>query len=159
MRSKGHSHNKFMRFITVPLKALGKARDLYVRSFTSCASSVSYGHAAEQYSGLPRSFSLISATSDDKDDFRELIRAASVRSLGHRDGLDMLFRQQQQQRVRMGSKGLPKSSSVAMGRIDEENPCEFEENEAAVVDKKRDLLYPRSKSYAVTKTSPSFDSY
>ncbi|KAE8657049.1 FKBP-type peptidyl-prolyl cis-trans isomerase family protein [Hibiscus syriacus] len=160
MRSKGHSHNKFMRFIAVPLKALGKARDLYVRSLTSCASSVSYGRAAGQCSGLPRSFCLSSATSNDKDDFRELIRAASVRSLGHRDKLDMLFRQQQQPpRVRMGSKGLPKSSSVAMGRIDEENPCEFEESEAAAVDKKRDLLYPRSKSYAVTKTSPSFDSY
>ncbi|KAE8659175.1 FKBP-type peptidyl-prolyl cis-trans isomerase family protein [Hibiscus syriacus] len=141
MRSEGHSHNKFMRMISVPLKALGKARDLYVRSLTSCASNVSYGHAAEQYSGLPRSFSVSSVTSNDNDDFRELVRAASVRSLGHKDELDMLFRrrQQQQPRVRMGSKGLPKSCSVAMGRIDEENPCEFEENKAVVGDKKLDL--------------------
>ncbi|GMI91080.1 hypothetical protein like AT1G10140 [Hibiscus trionum] len=156
MRSKGQSHNKFMRFITVPLKALGKARDLYVRSLTRCTSSVSYAHA----SGLPRSFSVSSATSNDSDDLRELIRAASVRSLGHRNEVEMLFQQQRQSRVQTRSNGLPKSCSVAMGRIDEENPCEFEENEAVVVvDKKRDLLYPRSKSYAVPKTSPSFDSY
>ncbi|KAL4334754.1 hypothetical protein GQ457_07G024820 [Hibiscus cannabinus] len=161
MGSKGQSHNKFMRFITVPLKALGKARDLYVRSMTSCASSVSYAHAsAGQYSGLPRSFSVSSAASNDNDDLKELIRAASVRSLGHRNEVEMLFQQQQQQsRVQMGSKRLPKSCSVAMGRIDEENPCEFEDNEAVVLEKKRDLLYPRSKSYAVAKTSPSFDSY
>ncbi|KAE8715629.1 FKBP-type peptidyl-prolyl cis-trans isomerase family protein [Hibiscus syriacus] len=154
MRSKGHNHNKFMRFITVPLKAFGKARDLYVRSLTSCASSVSYGHVSGGCSGqYPRSFSMSSAASIDNDDLKELIRAASVRSMGHRNEVEMLF-QQQQSRVQMG---LPKSSSVAMGRIDEENPCEFKENEA-VVDEKRDLLYTRSKSYGVTEAS-TFDSY
>ncbi|MBA0623676.1 hypothetical protein Godav_009125 [Gossypium davidsonii] len=161
MRSKGHSHNKFMRFITVPFKALVKARDLYVRSLTTCASRVSYGHGSggcsAQYSGLPRSFSsAMSATCNDNEDLRELIRAASVTSLGHRKEMEMLLKQQL--RVQMGSKTLPKSCSVEMGRIDEEKPCEFEENDAsaaAVVNKKNN---PRSRSYAVTKTS-SFDSY
>ena len=161
MTSKGHSHNRFLRFIAVPFKALGKARDLYVRSLTSCASRVSYGHSSGdytgQYSGLPRSFSASSATSNDNEDLRELIRAASVRSLGHRNEMEMFL--QQQLRLQMGSKGLPKSCSVGMGRIDEEKPCEFEENDAVVVDKKQDFLYPRSKSYAVPKMSVSFDSY
>ncbi|XP_039023972.1 uncharacterized protein LOC120156785, partial [Hibiscus syriacus] len=111
------------------------------------------GSCSGQYAGLPRSFSVSSAASSENDDLKELIRAASVRSLGHMKEVEMLF-QQQRSRVQMG---LPKSCSVAMGRIDEENPCEFEENEG-VVDKKRDLLYPRSKSYGVTKASP-FDSY
>ncbi|XWS24092.1 hypothetical protein CRYUN_Cryun28dG0071300 [Craigia yunnanensis] len=161
MRSKGLGHNKFMRFITVPFKALGKARDLYVRSLTSCASGVSYGQSSGDftglYSGLPRSFSASSTTSNDNDDLRELIRAASVRSLGHMNEMEMFL--QQQLRLQMGSKGLPKSCSVGMGRIDEDKACEFEENDAVVVDKKQDFLYPRSKSYAVTKMSVSFDSY
>ncbi|XVF39781.1 hypothetical protein PTKIN_Ptkin01aG0060200 [Pterospermum kingtungense] len=164
MRSKGLSHNKFLRFITIPFKALGKARDFYVRSLTSCASRVSYGQGygdfTGQYSGLPRSFSVSSARSDDSEDIRELIRAATVRSLGHRNEVEMFL--QQQLRVQMGSKGLPKSCSVGMGRIDEDKPCEFEENAAAaaaVVDKKQGFLYPRSKSYAVTNRIVSFDSY
>ncbi|XP_022720108.1 uncharacterized protein LOC111277905 [Durio zibethinus] len=164
MRSKGHSHNKFVRFITVPFKALGKARDLYVRSLTRCASRVSYGQSSDeftgQYSGLPRSFIAISEKSNyDNEDLRELIRAASVRSLGHRNEIEMFL--QQQLGLKMGSKGLPKSCSVGMGRIDEDKPCEFEVNDAAVavVDKKQDFLYPRSKSYTVTKRSVSFDSY
>ncbi|XP_022765949.1 uncharacterized protein LOC111310821 [Durio zibethinus] len=161
MRSKGHGQNKFVRFITVPFRALGKARDLYVRSLTSCASSVSFGQGSGdytgQYSGLPRSFSASSAISNDNEDLRELIRAASVRSLGHENEIEMFLQEQLRQ---MRSKGLPKSCSVGMGRIDEDKPCEFEENEAAVVEKKKqDFLYPRSKSYAVTKRSVSFDSY
>lgn len=160
MRSKGHSHNKFLRFITVPFKALVKARDLYVRSLTSCALRVSYGHGSEaQYSGLPRSFSsAMSATSNDNEDLRELIRAASTTSLGPRKEMEMLLKQKL--RVQMGSKALPKSCSVVMGRIDEEKPCEFEEKDAsaaaAVVNKNK---YPRSRSYAVTKTTSSFYSY
>ncbi|XP_021284935.1 uncharacterized protein LOC110417070 [Herrania umbratica] len=155
MRSKGHSSNKFVRFITVPFKMLGKARDLYVRSLSSCASTVSYGQSSGgytgQYSGLPRSFSASSAaSSNDNEDLRELIRAASVRSLGHRNEMEMFLQQQLRQ---MGSKGLPKSCSVGMGRIDEDKPCEFEEEDDVVVDKKQDFLYPRSKSYAVTKRS------
>ncbi|XVE70208.1 hypothetical protein DITRI_Ditri10aG0054500 [Diplodiscus trichospermus] len=161
MRTKGHSHNKFLRFITVPFRALGKARDLYVRSLTSCASRVSYGQGsgdyAGAYSGLPRSFSASSATSNDNEDYRDLIRAASVRSLGHRNEIEMFL--QQQLKLQMGSRGLPKSCSVGMGRIDEEKPYESEEKDAAaVVDKKQGFLYPRSKSYAVTKRG-SFDSY
>ncbi|XP_022772925.1 uncharacterized protein LOC111315468 [Durio zibethinus] len=161
MRSKGYSHNKFVRFITVPFRALGKARDLYVRSLTSCASRVSCGQGSAdytgQYSGLPRSFSTSSTTSNDNEDLRELVRAASVRSLGHRNEVEMFL--QQQLRLQMGSKGLPKSCSIGMGRIDEDKPCEFEENDAVVVDKKQDFLYPRSKSYSVTRRSVSFDSY
>ncbi|XVE95048.1 hypothetical protein REPUB_Repub02eG0062900 [Reevesia pubescens] len=162
MRSKGDSSNKFVRFITVPFKALCKAKDLYVRSLTSCASRVSYGQSSGdytgQYPGLPRSFSASSAISKDNEDLRELIRAASVRSLGHSNEVEMFL--QQQLRLQMGSKGLPKSSSVGMGRIDEEKSCEFEENDDVVIDKKKQgFLYPRSKSYAVTKTSVSFDSY
>ncbi|KAG8503169.1 hypothetical protein CXB51_000867 [Gossypium anomalum] len=166
MSRKGHSHNKLVRFITIPFRALGKARDLYVKSMTSCASRVSFGQGSAdysgQYSGLPRSFSASSATSShDNEDLRDLIRAASVRSLGHRNEIEM-FMQEQLKQMR-SSKGLPKSSSVGMGRIDEDKPCDdFEEKDEAPVDnKKQDSLFKRSKTYAsVTKrTTVAFDSY
>ncbi|KAI8023116.1 hypothetical protein LOK49_LG03G01834 [Camellia lanceoleosa] len=51
-----------MRFITIPIRALGKARDFYVRIITDCAQRVSYGGAMGIQSGpihnLPKSFSV-----------------------------------------------------------------------------------------------------
>ncbi|KAK8705569.1 hypothetical protein V6N13_049167 [Hibiscus sabdariffa] len=159
MSRKGHAQNKFVRFITIPFRALGKARDLYVRSMTSCAAGVSFGQGggAADYAGqLPRSFSESSAASSyANEDFRDLIRAASVRSLGHRNEVEM-FLQEQLKQMR-AAKGLPKSSSVGMGRIDEDKPFESEEkNQLHHVDNnamKQDTLFKRSKTYAVTKRS------
>ncbi|KAK8512410.1 hypothetical protein V6N13_083043 [Hibiscus sabdariffa] len=168
MSSKGHGKNKFVRFITIPFRALGKAKDLYVRSLTSCAASVSFGQGcgdyAGQYPGLPRSVSASSAASShDNEDLRDLIRAASVRSLGHRNEVEM-FLQEQLKQMKAAKGRLPKSSSVGMGRIDEDKAVEFEEKDEAHhaddSDKKQDPLFKRSKTYAVTKRSiVAFDSY
>ncbi|CAL5389585.1 unnamed protein product [Camellia sinensis] len=47
---------------------------------------------------------------------------------------------------------VPRSCSVGMGRIDEERPCEFGDNNYNGVNVRKELLvYPRSRSYAVTK--------
>ncbi|WZZ79952.1 hypothetical protein YC2023_100524 [Brassica napus] len=81
------------------------------------------------------------------DDYSELVRAASVRSLGHKNEIDMLI----QEKLKQG--GLPKSSSVGMARIDEEG--EAEEGSVNTKTKKVSDLYPCSKSYAVTG-SPKF---
>ncbi|KAE8690379.1 FKBP-type peptidyl-prolyl cis-trans isomerase family protein [Hibiscus syriacus] len=168
MSLKVNTQNEFMRFITIPFRALGKAKDLYVKSLTSCAASVSFsqggGDYAGQYPGFPRSFSASSAASRrDDEDLKDLIRAASIRSLGHKNEVEM-FLQEQLKQMR-AAKGLPKSSSVGMGKIDEDQPFEFEEkNEVHRVDnnnkKKQDSLFTRSKTYAVTKrSSVAFDSY
>ncbi|KAE8704138.1 Calcium-transporting ATPase 3 family protein [Hibiscus syriacus] len=167
MSRKVHSQNKFLRFIMIPFRALGKAKDLYVKSLTSCAASVSFsqggGDYAGQYPGLPRSFSASSAASSrDDEDLRDLIRAASARSLGHKNEVEM-FLQEQLKQMR-AAKELPKSSSVGMGRIDEDKPFEFEENNQVHRvennNKKQDSLFTRSKTYAVTKrSSVAFDSY
>ncbi|KAK8649050.1 hypothetical protein V6N13_129788 [Hibiscus sabdariffa] len=164
MSRKGHAQNKFVRFITIPFRALGKARDLYVRSMTSCAAGVSFGQggAAPDYAGqLPRSFSESSAASSyANEDFRDLIRAASVRSLGHRNEVEMFLQEQLKQMK--AAKGLPKSSSVGMGRIDEDKPFETEEKNVDnnTITMKQDSLFKRSKTYAVTKrSSVAFDSY
>ncbi|XP_057973378.1 uncharacterized protein LOC131161558 [Malania oleifera] len=152
MRNRGNQ-SRFMRIITVPIRVLGKAKDLYVRSLTSCADRVGSGAAAGCSSGgmytLPKSFSVSSSRSSDSgDDFRELVRAASAKRLSNRIEMDLYLQQQIRKPPATGSKGVPRSSSVAMGRIDEDEPCDFEEGS---VHAKNNLMYPRSKSYAVAE--------
>lgn len=161
MKTKTHGHSRFVKIMMIPLRALSKARDLYVRGL-NYADSVGRGYGnvgcpAGQFSAMPRSVSVsTSRSSGGADDLGELIRAASARSFGNKIDVDAILRQQQQQQQRQrhlkqrpssdwGPKVLPKSSSVAMGRIDEEEPCEFGVDD----DVKVDLPFPRSRSYAV----------
>ncbi|KGN62434.1 uncharacterized protein LOC105434639 [Cucumis sativus] len=149
MKTKNaQNQNKFIRFVTLPIRALGKAKDFYVKSIMDCAPRVSHGYPSGQLPILPKSYSSRSCRSNETDDFRELVKAASVRSLDIKDiDADILYPQRQRQ-----SKGLPKSCSVGMGRIDEDTACEFEEG----VEDKAHLAYPRSKSYAVTNSNSGF---
>ncbi|XP_062187833.1 uncharacterized protein LOC133891128 [Phragmites australis] len=111
-----------------PRRALGAARDLYVRSLTACA-----GHLpADAAFGYPTfacsadSFASSSRRSSDvDDDLRELIRAASQRRAAAEAA---------------HPAAVSRSQSVAMARIDEDRPCEFG---GEVV------LFPRSRSCAV----------
>ncbi|XP_062163499.1 uncharacterized protein LOC133870402 [Alnus glutinosa] len=159
MGIKGHHQNKFVRFITIPFRILGKTRDFYVRSMTSCAQGVGYSQSMGSAATLPKSFSVSSSRGGDDEDFRELMRAASARTSVDRLDMDMILKQQaatQSAAMMMaGSKGLPKCSSVGMGKIDEDRPCDFEEAVGAG-GVKADLFYPRSRSYAVTKRSVVF---
>lgn len=147
-----------MKIIKTPIRALGKARDLYVRSLTGCATRSNYG--ANYGAELPRSFStsvVSSVSANDDEDYRELVRAASVRGLGHENEMKMVLEQQLRQEAALiaaaGSNGrLPKSCSVGMGRIDEDKACEFGDDDKLVVDGK-EPVYPRSRSYAVSKRS------
>ncbi|EEF52261.1 conserved hypothetical protein [Ricinus communis] len=161
MKDKKQKQSKFMKIATIPLKVLGKARDLYVKSITGCATRTSYGHSMSMPNGqLPKSHSMGSTmSSDGGDDYGDLIRAASVRSLGHKNEIDMLLQQmKQQQQQQQQQKQLPKSVSVGMGfmgRIEEENG----EDEGSVDGSKRGAkadLYPRSRSYAVAERTPAF---
>ncbi|XP_010475873.1 PREDICTED: uncharacterized protein LOC104755225 [Camelina sativa] len=159
------NQNKFLRIISTPLRALGKARDLYVRSMTGCAAKTHYSSAAS--ASFPRSRSTSSAAFSSSassrrttdfgidEDYSELVRAASVRSLGHKSEIDMLIQEklQQQKQQRQGG-GLPKSSSVGMARIEEDEEAEEGSVNPKMKKAKKvsDLLYPRSKSYAVTSS-------
>lgn len=136
----------FIRIVCSPIRALGKARDAYVRSITNCGQSISYGNpgdAAGRFSSLSRSQSAAtSRRSEVSDDFAELVRAASARTLVNRIDMDLVMKQQQQQQQK---QGLPKSSSVGMAKIDEDTPFDSVEGVVASVHDS----YPRSKSYAV----------
>ncbi|MED6123461.1 hypothetical protein PIB30_049351 [Stylosanthes scabra] len=162
MKSKGQSKNIFVRIMVSPIRALGKARDIYVRSITKCGDSMNYSNpmdAANRFSALSRSHSAATSRRSElsnDEDFAELIRAASARALGNRIDMDFVLKQHQHQQHQNhhhvhNSKGLPKSSSVGMARIDEEG--DYSEGSVGVhggfgVPE----LYPRSKSYAVSKS-------
>ncbi|KAE9599978.1 hypothetical protein Lal_00045422 [Lupinus albus] len=142
MKSHEHKQSFLEKIIASPIKALGKARDMYVRGVTKCNKNMCCNVPMEGFGGystFPRSYSTgISTRSEGNDDFAELIRVASARA-----GMDFDMKQYQQQRQQhqqqqqKTSKGLSKSSSVALPKIDEDKPF-FEQD-----------YYPRSKSYAL----------
>ncbi|KAL8487709.1 hypothetical protein ACS0TY_023697 [Phlomoides rotata] len=152
------NHNKFLRIITTPYRALCRARDFYVNSMINCANMNAGGlQQSSQAPGLPRSFSAASSarSNDDDEDYRELVRAASARSIGSRDNVDYV--RKMRAASRSGPRALPpRSISVAMGRIDEENPIynfgEDSDGKNIIAGVKSELKYPRSKSHAVGKT-------
>ncbi|KAL1344952.1 hypothetical protein HN51_018753 [Arachis hypogaea] len=161
MRNKG-GQNKLVRIITTPIRVLGKAKDMYVRSITQCGYSVSYGNTGDAagrfQAGLPRSYSAATSMSGaGSEDYAELVRAASARTMGNRIDVDLVLKLQQEARGRGQSQsqsqpvGLPKSVSVGMGRIDEDKPFDLNEGGEAVVPNS----YPRSRSYAVGIRKPT----
>jgi len=154
-KGKEQKQNKFVWIITTPFRVLGKARDAYVRSITQCGHNMNYSNpvdAAGRFEALPRSYSVATSRSDNED-FAELLRAASARTLVGRIDVDLVLKQQQAQTQAqsrpLSSNGLPKSTSVGMGRIDEDTPYDLSEGDVRTLPQS----YPRSRSYAVGKTS------
>ncbi|KZV45139.1 hypothetical protein F511_24181 [Dorcoceras hygrometricum] len=166
MKVKAGQQNRFLRIVTIPIRALGKARDRYVRSMTDYVDKVNHSTSSKFVgvsgaSGLPKSFSVNPARSYESEDFRELVRVASVRSLGTRVDLDVFMKQQTKTRAAgpAGSKARagmpPRSSSVAMGRIDEDKACSSFGEETNVSEFKKELKNaPRSKSYVADEQTP-----
>ncbi|KAK7330937.1 hypothetical protein VNO77_25143 [Canavalia gladiata] len=129
--------SKVRRYIKASLRFLTRVRDIYVEGMIQCSGHFAYAEAAlgcptGQLSTLPRSFSVNSATSDD--DFKDLVRAASLRSYGNR--------------VEFGDAviKMPRSRSVGIGKIDENKPCDYFEDDALI--KVKPNIYRRSRSYA-----------
>ncbi|WJX35301.1 hypothetical protein P8452_23314 [Trifolium repens] len=159
MRKSGkeQKQNKIVRIITTPIRVLGKARDMYVRSITKCGNNMNYSNPIDptgRFENLPRSYSAVTSRSgggggDNSEDFAELMRAASARTLVNRIDMDMVLKQHQQETTSrpVSSNGLPKSVSVGMGRIDEEKDSDLGDGDIPVVTNS----YPRSRSYAVGK--------
>lgn len=131
-----------------------------MRSMTDCSGRVGVGNVAgmgPMHGGrLPKTFSVGSLRSNESDDFRELVRAASsssssngVRSVD----VDSLMRERMK---RAGSDpgGMPRSCSVGMGKIDEDAPfVNGEENDFGNNGVKGEVNFRRNRSYDVTKSS------
>lgn len=136
-------------------------------------------------SALPKSFSTsyapsLSSTNFEGDDLKELIRANSTTYNNDptnklRTDMDVylkqLIKEQQVKKLKeslilgnnkfSSSQGVvPRSVSVGMGKIDEEKPFEEEEEEEEdsidQVKKKKDVMFPRSRSHAVSQTTSVF---
>lgn len=147
MKNKGsHGQNRFIRILALPWKALIKARDCYVGTMTN--------YAVVNPRSLPKSYSVTSSTrSDNSEDFRELVRAASARSMGENFELNLLIQQQIRQQLQQqmpSRRSVPRSVSVGMGRIDEDKPFVLggQEEDVSIMLMKNDLKYPRSRSHA-----------
>ncbi|XP_030532033.1 uncharacterized protein LOC115742077 [Rhodamnia argentea] len=145
---------KLSKLLKAPMRILVKARDFYVRSLTDCSGHIAYGGfmgcPTSQINTLPRSFSVSSAKPDE--DFRELVRVASLRSLSNRVGSDLTETQHVAGQSPMAATknkarmAMPRSFSTGIGRIDEDKPCEFGEDVVVKAD-----VYKRSRSYAPAK--------
>jgi len=137
-KSKG---SKFTKYMKAPLRFLVKVKDMYVNGMIQCSRDFAYvDHATmgcpTQLYSFPRSFSVSSTTSTTSDDdFKELVRVASLRI---RD----------ENRVELGKDSLKvlRSHSVGIGRIEEDEVCEFEDDDNIKV---KPLLYSRSRSCVI----------
>lgn len=126
---------------------------------------------------LPKSFSTSVTTSrstnyEENDDLRELIRANSTAHNKNSAGLDVegylkqLIEEQKMSRQKLYNdrfveqsvgkvgKGVPRSQSVGLGRIDEGKACEFDEEEEGVEEEQESVrklpeVMLRSRSHAV----------
>ncbi|KAK3231204.1 hypothetical protein Dsin_003085 [Dipteronia sinensis] len=165
MRSSKHNQNKFVRFITIPIRVLSKARDMYVKSLTDYAKGARYRNTTPgQFATLPKSFSVGPIRSNtDNEDFKELVRAASVRSMGHTNEAEMLLQQHMRRptaTAAVGSKGFPKSCSVGMGfmgRIDEEKPSDVGEDSVGSVNSNKTESFSRSRTVSVITRTNAFN--
>lgn len=136
------SQNKFLRFLALPMRCLARTRDCYINGMNS------YAVANAPKPRVQRSYSVSSSGSNDSDDYRELLKAASTRGMEGRIELERLMQQYMKQQsaaaaAMRSSQRVRRSSSVAMGRIDEESG-EDDSNRGG-----DEMKYPRSKSYAV----------
>jgi hypothetical protein len=150
---EGKKESKLRWCIKAPLRILIKMRDLYIQGMNECSGRLDYGMPmgcpTPQISTLPKSFSTNGTRSTaNNEDFRELMRAASTRSLGN-------YKVHHQVAKSPTTTAPPdhfsRSRSVGFGRIDEDKTCDFGE-----VIKVNTDVYPRSRSYAVNRRTRVF---
>ncbi|KAL9233901.1 hypothetical protein vseg_008836 [Gypsophila vaccaria] len=139
MKGKSKCQKRFMKVIKMPIKALARARDYYVRTMNNYADNGTYeglGWGGPVYSDpIPRSLSTTTMRSGDMDrDLKELVRAASTGALGNKVTMTSFVisstndekcttrPMQNNQKVALSScsKGVPRSGSVVMAKIEEE---------------------------------------
>ncbi|RCV40690.1 hypothetical protein SEVIR_9G074100v4 [Setaria viridis] len=102
-----------------PARALGRARDLYVRGLTGCAryipSDAAFGYPVFVPAAAPLSRSRSAGGSEAGDeDLQELVRAASQRRV-----------EQRRAELRAVARSQSMAAALSMARIDEDAPCDF----------------------------------
>ncbi|XP_076946160.1 uncharacterized protein LOC143617514 [Bidens hawaiensis] len=155
-----------MRIITTPYRAICKARDFYIRSITDCANHTNYG-AASFGAPISRTSSTSSFGSNTAtaEDLRELIRANSTARMCNVEitRADVELYVKQYMMTTKGSRRVPRSASVGMGRIDEDGPVSFADDEdvgrKVKSSRSEHLMFPRSRSHAITSSHDKFNRF
>ncbi|XP_031119530.1 uncharacterized protein LOC116022791 [Ipomoea triloba] len=148
MKGGKATQNRFLRFLALPMRCLSRTRDCYINGMNNYA----VVNQPKAPSRVQRSYSVSSQGSNDSEDYRELLKAASMRGMEGRIELERLMQQYMKQQqaaaaamAMRSSQRVRRSSSVAMGRIDEESGAGEDDSNHGV----DEMKYPRSKSYAV----------
>ncbi|KAJ9175093.1 hypothetical protein P3X46_013675 [Hevea brasiliensis] len=148
MRSKADKQCKLlMQIILAPIKILSKAKDFYMKSMVECGGRVGYttvvfgGPAVSQSVYLPRSFSFVGSSSqgtNQNEEFGQFLQRSTRRESLNMNNMQRL----EVRRTAIECSDIGRSYSVGLGkigRIDEEKPCSFREDEDS---------YPKSRSHA-----------
>lgn len=142
--------SKFKHVIGTPVRVLNKVRNLYMNSFMDCASRIDYsgptvgGPTAQVPTQLPKSFSVNSLANNHDLQCMSLSRSVS-RSEVEKPGImsKNCPANAMQSNYAMGMRSYSVGIGV-IGRIDEDEPCSFEED-------KGDFLHPKCRSYATKR--------
>ncbi|KAL7582301.1 uncharacterized protein LOC111905170 [Lactuca sativa] len=141
MRSKATSQRKpitIVWIIKTPIRALCKAKDIYIKGITNFSNTYSrpvmiLEEANRTTMQLPRSFSTTMLPDDHSrhQQPEELVRANST-SNTHISMADleryMIHKQNHRLQPCASRKGVPRSCSVGMGRIDEDRASSFRDD-------------------------------
>ncbi|KAH7673608.1 hypothetical protein IHE45_08G018400 [Dioscorea alata] len=100
-KSKSTEKSMIMKIVKAPIRALSRARDLYITTIITCAGRVSSGSMAIH---CPLNIPLSHSSSDD---LRHLILATSL------------------SKTTAIPPTVRRSQSLSMSRIDEDSPCDF----------------------------------
>ncbi|GER30993.1 hypothetical protein STAS_06972 [Striga asiatica] len=143
---KVRKQNKLIRIIIVPIRVLARARDFYLTSLAGLGGAATYGN----FMGCPtptitRSLSVSSNSRTAEEQRRDLARLRSV-NIGKDD--DVALRRSKSARPLSSgvpAAAVPRSRTVAFGRIDEDKVFEYEEDEVGLLGRAVD--FSRARSY------------
>ncbi|KAI3526658.1 hypothetical protein L1887_05918 [Cichorium endivia] len=165
MRNKATSQKKPVKIVWIimtPIRALCKAKDIYVKGITNFSNTYNrpvmiMEDANRTTMQLPRSFSTTMLPNDHSRHQQpgDLIRANSTGTT-HTTMADleryMIHKQNQQLQPCASRKGVPRSCSAGMGRIDEDRVSSFRDDcilyKNKVVVKVKDSRLSSNCSYA-----------
>ncbi|KAL1333288.1 hypothetical protein AAHE18_11G089300 [Arachis hypogaea] len=146
---RNQKERKLMRFMKAPFRLLIKARDMYVQGMTDCSASSHFAYVdaamgcpTGQLCPLPRSFSVTSSARSSASDDHDLIMAAASLRRQERSGNGNM--NEHSVVGRLGTRKVLRRCSMTIGRIDEDEACDFSGEDLEV----KQRVFPRSTSYA-----------
>lgn len=154
--------NLFRQMLSTPIRILSRFRNFYIKSLVDCSGAAGYGGGVTApVSVLPKSFSVnSSSTNNYRQDQHVFSRwhfsrtSSKMNNDVEKNDLGFQRKVQVQSSMELNYGMRMRSYSVGLGKIgkiDEERPCSFREEDHEVHSSAD--LYLRSRSYAVNRTS------